>query len=52
MSLDIGGTTADVALIVNGEAQYDTGEYIGDYRFTFRPCPSHRLVDGGGSVAR
>src|SRR5262249_6562590 len=32
MSLDIGGTTADVALIVDGEPQFATGEYIGDHQ--------------------
>ncbi|MGI4985018.1 MAG: hydantoinase/oxoprolinase N-terminal domain-containing protein, partial [Janthinobacterium lividum] len=32
MSLDIGGTTADVALIIDGKPQYATGEYIGDFQ--------------------
>ena len=52
MSLDIGGTTADVALIVNGEAQYDTGEYIGDYQIHIPSVSVTSIGDGGGSVAR
>ncbi|KAB8308032.1 hydantoinase/oxoprolinase family protein [Erwinia endophytica] len=52
MSLDIGGTTADVALIVKGEAQYDTGEYIGDYQIHIPSVSVTSIGDGGGSVAR
>lgn len=52
MSLDIGGTTADVALIVNGEAQYDTGEYIGDYQIHIPSVSVTSIGDGGGSIAR
>ncbi|MFZ4214763.1 hydantoinase/oxoprolinase family protein, partial [Pantoea endophytica] len=52
MSLDIGGTTADVALIVNGEAQYDTGEYIGEYQIHIPSVSVTSIGDGGGSVAR
>ncbi len=32
MSLDIGGTTADIALIVDGKPQYASGEYIGEFQ--------------------
>ena len=32
MSLDIGGTSADVALIIDGQPQYATGEYIGEFQ--------------------
>ncbi|MFH8135768.1 hydantoinase/oxoprolinase family protein [Pantoea osteomyelitidis] len=52
MSLDIGGTTADVALIVKGQPQYDTGEYIGDYQIHIPSVSVTSIGDGGGSVAR
>ncbi|MGJ0191507.1 hydantoinase/oxoprolinase family protein [Pantoea sp. RRHST58] len=52
MSLDIGGTTADVALIVGGAAQYDTGEYIGDYQVHIPSVSVTSIGDGGGSIAR
>lgn len=52
MSLDIGGTTADVALIVDGAAQYDTGEYIGDYQIHIPSVSVTSIGDGGGSIAR
>ena len=31
LSLDIGGTSADVALIVDGEPQFGVGEFIGEF---------------------
>lgn len=52
MSLDIGGTTADVALIVDGQPQYDTGEYIGDYQIHIPSVSVTSIGDGGGSIAR
>ena len=51
MSLDIGGTTADVALIVDGQPQYDTGEYIGDYQIHIPSVSVTSIGDGGGSIA-
>lgn len=52
MSLDIGGTTADVALIVDGEPRYATGEYIGDYQIHIPSVSVTSIGDGGGSIAR
>lgn len=52
MSLDIGGTTADVALIVDGQPQYATGEYIGDYQIHIPSVSVTSIGDGGGSIAR
>ena len=52
MSLDIGGTTADVALIVGGEPQYATGEYIGDHQIHIPSVSVTSIGDGGGSIAR
>lgn len=51
MSLDVGGTTADVALIVDGEPQYATGEYIGDYQIHIPSVSVTSIGDGGGSIA-
>lgn len=51
MSLDIGGTTADVALITDGEPQYATGEYIGDFQIHIPSVSVSSIGDGGGSIA-
>ncbi|MEI6000005.1 hydantoinase/oxoprolinase family protein [Paraburkholderia bengalensis] len=51
MSLDIGGTTADVALIVDGEPQYASGEYIGDFQIHIPSVSVSSIGDGGGSIA-
>jgi N-methylhydantoinase A len=51
MSLDIGGTTADVALILDGQPQYATGEFIGDYQIHIPSVSVTSIGDGGGSVA-
>lgn len=51
MSLDIGGTTADVALIHDGEPQYASGEYIGDFQIHIPSVSVTSIGDGGGSIA-
>jgi len=51
MSLDIGGTSADVALIVNGEPQYGIGEYIGEHQIFIPSVSVTSIGDGGGSIA-
>lgn len=51
MSLDIGGTTADVALINDGQAQYASGEYIGDFQIHIPSVSVTSIGDGGGSIA-
>ncbi|HTH74320.1 MAG TPA: hydantoinase/oxoprolinase family protein [Trinickia sp.] len=51
MSLDIGGTTADVALIVDGKPQYATGEYIGEFQIHIPSVSVSSIGDGGGSIA-
>lgn len=51
MSLDIGGTTADVALIIDGKPQYATGEYIGDFQIHIPSVSVSSIGDGGGSIA-
>jgi N-methylhydantoinase A len=51
MSLDIGGTTADIALIVDGQPQYATGEYIGEFQIHIPSVSVSSVGDGGGSIA-
>jgi N-methylhydantoinase A len=51
MSLDIGGTSADVALIMDGEPQYGTGERIGDFHIYVPSVSVSSIGEGGGSIA-
>ncbi len=51
MSLDIGGTSADVAVIVDGTAQYGVGELIGDFQIHVPSVSVSSVGQGGGSVA-
>ncbi|WP_180900567.1 hydantoinase/oxoprolinase family protein [Martelella soudanensis] len=51
MTLDIGGTSADVAVIQNGEAQYGTGELIGEFQIYVPSVSVSSVGQGGGSVA-
>lgn len=51
MSLDIGGTTADIALIVDGKPQFATGEYIGEFQIHIPSVSVSSVGEGGGSIA-
>jgi N-methylhydantoinase A len=51
MSVDIGGTSADLALIVNGRPQYGVGETIGDFQIYIPSVSVSSIGDGGGSIA-
>ncbi len=51
MSLDIGGTSADVALINDGRPQYGVGEYIGEFQIFIPSVSVTSIGDGGGSIA-
>lgn len=51
MSLDIGGTSADVALIIDGRPQYGLGERIGDFQIFIPSVSVTSIGEGGGSVA-
>lgn len=51
LSLDIGGTSADVALIVDGAPQFGTGEFIGDFQVFIPSVSVTSIGDGGGSIA-
>ncbi|WP_298956883.1 hydantoinase/oxoprolinase family protein [uncultured Methylobacterium sp.] len=51
MSLDIGGTSADVAIIVDGQPQYGVGEQIGDFQIYIPSVSVSSIGEGGGSIA-
>lgn len=51
ITLDIGGTSADVALIVDGQPQYGLGEKIGDLPLYIPTVSVTSIGDGGGSIA-
>jgi len=51
MSLDIGGTSADIAVILDGEPQYGVGELIGDFQIYIPSVSVSSIGDGGGSIA-
>jgi N-methylhydantoinase A len=51
MSLDIGGTSADVALIIDGQPQYGVGERIGDFHIFIPSVSVSSIGEGGGSIA-
>ncbi|HSU05021.1 MAG TPA: hydantoinase/oxoprolinase family protein [Acetobacteraceae bacterium] len=51
LSLDIGGTSADLALIADGAPQFGTGEFIGDFQVFIPSVSVTSIGDGGGSIA-
>ncbi len=51
MSLDIGGTSADVAFIENGMPQYGLGEMIGEFPIYIPTVAVTSIGAGGGSIA-
>lgn len=51
LSLDIGGTSADVAVIESGRAEYGSGEIIGDFRIFIPSVSVTSVGQGGGSIA-
>ncbi|MGE0717759.1 MAG: hydantoinase/oxoprolinase family protein [Alphaproteobacteria bacterium] len=51
MSLDIGGTSADVALIHDGRPQYGVGETIGEFQIYIPSVSVSSIGEGGGSIA-
>ncbi len=52
LSLDIGGTSADVALIQGGRPHYATGERIGDFAIHIPSVSVSSIGAGGGTIAR
>jgi N-methylhydantoinase A len=51
MSLDIGGTSADVAIIIDGQPQYGVGEMIGEFPIHIPTVSVTSIGEGGGSIA-
>jgi N-methylhydantoinase A len=51
MSLDIGGTSADVAVIIDGKPSYGSGEMVGDFPIFIPTVSVTSIGDGGGSIA-
>lgn len=51
LTLDIGGTSADVALIIDGAPQFGTGEMIGEFPLHVPSVSVTSIGDGGGSIA-
>ncbi|WP_095200355.1 hydantoinase/oxoprolinase family protein [Mesorhizobium carmichaelinearum] len=51
LTLDIGGTSADFALIIDGEAQFGTGELIGEFPLHIPSVSVSSIGVGGGSIA-
>ena len=51
MSLDVGGTSADVAVIMDGQPQYGTGEQIGEFQIFVPSIAVSSIGEGGGSIA-
>ncbi|MBT6273485.1 MAG: hydantoinase/oxoprolinase family protein, partial [Chromatiales bacterium] len=51
LSLDIGGTSADVALIRNGAIEYGTGEMVGEFPIFIPTVAVTSIGAGGGSIA-
>ncbi|MFB9151250.1 hydantoinase/oxoprolinase family protein [Roseovarius ramblicola] len=51
LTLDIGGTSADFALIVDGEVQFGTDERIGDFPLHIPSVSVSSIAIGGGSIA-
>ncbi len=51
MSLDIGGTSADVAFIRDGVPQYGVGEMIGEFPIFIPTVAVSSIGAGGGSIA-
>jgi N-methylhydantoinase A len=52
LSLDIGGTSADVALITGGQPGYGMNEIVGDFPIFVPTVSVTSIGEGGGSIAR
>ena len=51
LTIDMGGTSADVALIRNGQPALSTAGRIGDHPLAFPMIDIHTIGAGGGSIA-
>ncbi|WP_134495287.1 hydantoinase/oxoprolinase family protein [Microvirga pakistanensis] len=51
LTIDIGGTSADVAVINHGEPHYATGEKVGQHTLHVPAVAVSSIGEGGGSIA-
>lgn len=51
MSFDAGGTSIDVAMIIDGKSQHGTGEMIGEFPIYIPTVSVTSVGEGGGSIA-
>jgi N-methylhydantoinase A len=51
LTLDIGGTSADVALVIDSAPQFGMGETIGEFPLYVPSVSVTSIGDGGGSIA-
>ncbi len=51
LTLDIGGTSADVAFILDGQPKYGTGEQVGEFPLHVPSVSVSSIGEGGGSIA-
>lgn len=51
LTLDIGGTSADLAVVIEGQAQYGTGEQVGEFPLYLPSVSVTSIGAGGGSIA-
>jgi len=51
LTLDIGGTSADFALIIDGEVQFGTEQLVGDFPLHIPSVAVSSIGIGGGSIA-
>lgn len=52
LSFDVGGTSADVAIIVDGKPRYGLGELVGEFPIYVPTVAVTSIGAGGGSIAR
>ena len=51
LTLDIGGTSSDVALVIDGQPQFGMGEAVGEFPLYIPSVSVSSIGDGGGSIA-
>jgi N-methylhydantoinase A len=51
VSIDMGGTSLDISLVVNKSIPTTTRQFIGDGRIAFKMIDCHNIGAGGGSIA-
>lgn len=52
LSLDIGGTSADLAVVIEGRPSYGVGETVGEFPIFIPTVAVTSIGEGGGSIAK